>query len=124
MSNKLEALFDAVIVKPIENEEQLYGNIIVPDMGKEKNEFGEVVAVGFGRYTLNGNLIPMSIKVGDMVVLPTQGFTKLPFDGEEYFVGPENQILARVSKDAQLEAALKDTEESLTKDDINDLTDI
>lgn len=124
MSNKLEALFDAVIVKPIENEEQLYGNIIVPDMGKEKNELGEVVAVGQGKYTLTGEFIPMVIKVGDMVVLPTQGFTKLPFDGEEYFVGPENQILARVSKDAQLEAALKDTEDSLTKDDINDLTDI
>ena len=121
---KLEALFDAVIVKPIENEETLYGNIIVPDMGKEKNEFGEVVAVGDGRFTLMGNHIPMQVKVGDLVVLPTQGFTKLPFDGEEYFVGPENQILARVSKDAQLEAALKDTEESLTKDDINDLTDI
>ena len=59
---KLEALFDAVIVKPVENEETLYGNIIVPDMGKEKNEFGEVVAVGFGRYTLNGNLIPMQLK--------------------------------------------------------------
>ena len=124
MSNKLEALFDAVIVKPIEHEEQLYGNIIVPDMGKEKNEFGEVIAIGEGRYTATGKLIPMVVKVGDMVVLPTQGFTKLPFDGEEYFVGPENQILARVSKDAQLEAALKDTEESLTKDDINDLTDI
>ena len=93
-------------------------------MGKEKNELGEVVAVGQGKYTLTGEFIPMIIKVGDMVVLPTQGFTKLPFDGEEYFVGPENQILARVSKDAQLEAALKDTEDSLTKDDINDLTDI
>ena len=96
---KLEALFDAVIVKPIENEETLYGNIIVPDMGKEKNEFGEVIAVGDGRYTLMGEHIPMQIKVGDLVVLPTQGFTKLPFDGEEFYVGPENQVLALVIKD-------------------------
>ena len=93
---KLEALFDAVIVKPIENEETLYGNIIVPDMGKEKNEYGEVVAVGFGRYTLTGELIPMQLKVGDLVVLPTQGFTKLPFDGEEYYLVPENQVLTKV----------------------------
>ena len=116
---KLEALFDAVIVKPIENEETLYGNIIVPDMGKEKNEFGEVVAVGFGRYTLNGNLIPMSIKVGDLVVLPTQGFTKLPFDGEEYYVGPENQILAKVNKsvaDALAETKVSDTEKEMLTD--------
>ena len=96
---KLEALFDAVIVKPIENEETLYGNIIVPDMGKEKNEYGEVIAVGFGRYTLTGVMIPMTLKVGDLVVLPTQGFTKLPFDGEEYYVGPENQVLAKVIED-------------------------
>ena len=86
--------------------------------------FEQIIRNVEGKYTLTGEFIPMVIKVGDMVVLPTQGFTKLPFDGEEYFVGPENQILARVSKDAQLEAALKDTEDSLTKDDINDLTDI
>ena len=46
---ELEALFDAVIVKPYESEETTYGNIIVPDLGKEKNEFGEVVAVGPGK---------------------------------------------------------------------------
>jgi chaperonin GroES len=106
---KLEALFDAVIVKPIENEETLYGNIIVPDMGKEKNEYGEVIAVGFGRYTLSGDLIPMSLKVGDLVVLPTQGFTKLPFDGEEYYVGPENQVLAKVSNALDVEGILSET---------------
>ena len=119
---KLEALFDAVIVKPIENEETLYGNIIVPDMGKEKNEYGEVVAVGFGRYTLTGELIPMQLKVGDLVVLPTQGFTKLPFDGEEYYIGPENQVLARVDSTVSVEDALAETE--VSKQELNDLTDI
>jgi|TARA_B110000908_G_C10214877_1_gene432261 chaperonin GroES len=117
---KLEALFDAVIVKPIENEETLYGNIIVPDMGKEKNEYGEVIAVGFGRYTLTGVMIPMTLKVGDLVVLPTQGFTKLPFDGEEYYVGPENQVLAKVQQ--TIEGVLTETE--LTEDDKTNLTDI
>jgi len=117
---KLEALFDAVIVKPIENEETLYGNIIVPDMGKEKNEYGEVVAVGFGRYTLTGELIPMQLKVGDLVVLPTQGFTKLPFDGEEYYVGPENQVLAKVQQ--SVEAAIAETE--LTEEDKQNLTEL
>ena len=117
---KLEALFDAVIVKPIENEETLYGNIIVPDMGKEKNEFGEVIAVGSGRFTISGNHIPMQLKVGDLVVLPTQGFTKLPFDGEEYYVGPENQVLAKVQQ--SVEQALADTE--VTEEDKENLTDI
>jgi chaperonin GroES len=93
----LEALFDAVIVKPIEAEETTYGGIIVPDIGKEKNETGEIVAVGPGKPTITGEFIKTILKVGDVVVLPTMGFTKLPHDGEEYYVGPENQILAKIN---------------------------
>ena len=93
---KLEALFDAVIVKPIEIEETTYGNIIVPDLGKETNQTGEVIAIGPGKHTINGKLLSTQLKVGDKVILPTMGFTKLPFDGEEFYVGPENQILAKI----------------------------
>jgi chaperonin GroES len=96
---KLEALFDAVIVKPIESEETIYGNIIVPDMGKDRNESAEVIAVGPGKHTLTGDFIPTTLKVGDKVVLPTMGFTKLPFQGEEYYVGPENQVLAKITEE-------------------------
>jgi len=92
----LEALFDAVIVRPIEEEETMYGNIVVPDLGKDKNEKGTVVAVGPGKPTLTGDFIETIVKEGDVVILPTMGFTKLEHDGEEYFVGPENQILARI----------------------------
>lgn len=93
---KLEALFDAVIVRPIEEEETMYGNIVVPDLGKDKNEKGTVIAVGPGKPTVTGDFIETIVKEGDIVILPTMGFTKLEHDGEEYFVGPENQILARV----------------------------
>jgi len=92
----LEALFDAVIVRPIEEEETMYGNIVVPDLGKDRNEKGEVIAVGPGKPTVTGNFIPTTVQVGDVVILPTMGFTKLEYDGEEYFIGPENQILARI----------------------------
>ena len=95
---ELEALFDAVIVKPIEVEETTYGNIIFPDLGKEKNETGQVVAVGPGKPTITGEFIPTNLKVGDKVILPTMGFTKLPYNGEEYYVGPENQILAKINQ--------------------------
>ena len=64
----LEALFDAVIVKPIEIEETTYGNIIVPDLGKEKNETAEVISVGPGKPTITGEFIPTQLKVGDKVV--------------------------------------------------------
>ena len=95
--NKLEALFNTVIVKPLETEESTYGGIIVPDVGNEKNQMGEVVAIGPGKPTITGEFIPTILQVGDTVVLPTQGFTKLPYDGEEYYVGPENQVLAKVN---------------------------
>ena len=112
---ELEALFDAVIVKPYESEETTYGNIIVPDLGKEKNEFGEVVAVGPGKPTISGEFIPTVLKVGDKVVLPTMGFTKLPYDGEEYYVGPENQVLAKVNKSNSFNDALTETLENIVK---------
>jgi len=121
---ELEALFDAVIVKPFESEETTYGNIIVPDLGKEKNEFGEVVAVGPGKPTITGEFIPTIIKVGDKVVLPTMGFTKLPYNGEEYYVGPENQILAKVNEQKDFNEVLSDTLENLSDEEINNLKDI
>jgi chaperonin GroES len=101
---KLEALFDAVIVKPVEEDETTYGNIVVPDLGKEKNQHAVVVAVGPGKPTINGNLISTTVKVGQTVIIPTMGFTRMEFDGEEYYVGPENQLLARITdKDYQQE---------------------
>lgn len=119
---ELEALFNAVIVKPIESEETTVGNIIVPDLGKEKNETGIVVSVGPGQSTLTGDFIPTTLEVGEKVVLPTQGFTKLPYNGEEYYVGPENQILAKINKSTSIDELLDDTKENLTKEEIKDLT--
>ena len=121
---ELEALFDAVIVKPIEAEETTFGNIIVPDLGKEKNEMGTVVAVGPGKSTITGEFISTNIKVGDIVVLPTIGFTKLPYNGDEYYVGPENQILARVNKQESFNEALSDTLENMSEEEINNIKDI
>ena len=119
---ELEALFDAVIVKPIEVEETTYGNIIVPDLGKEKNEMGTVVAVGPGKPTISGTFIPTNLKVGDRVVLPTMGFTKLPYNGEEYYVGPENQVLAKVKAQVAIEEALATTK--VTEEEINQIQNI
>jgi len=97
--SKLEALFDAVIVKPVEIEETQFGSIIVPDMGKDRNVHGTVVAVGPGTHTVTGEFIPSSIKEGDVVVLPTMGFTKIEHDGVEYFIGNEKQVLAKVTEE-------------------------
>jgi len=94
---KLETLYNAVIVKPVEAEETSYGGIIIPDLGNEKNKLGEVVAVGKGYYSVTGVWIDTVLKVGDVVVLPTMGFSKLEHEGDEYWIGPENQVLAKVN---------------------------
>lgn len=91
---KLKATFDAVIVKPLEEEETVHGNIIVPDLGKEKNQQGEIIAIGPGKHTVTGQFLQTVLEVGDRVLLPTMGFTKFDFEGEEYYVGPENSILS------------------------------
>jgi len=95
---KLEAIYNAVIVKPVEAEETSYGGIIVPDLGNEKNKLAEVVAVGPGHYSATGAWMDTVLKVGDTVVLPTMGFSKLEYEGEEYWIGPENQVLAKINK--------------------------
>lgn len=92
----LTAKFDAVIVEPLEEQEEKYGNIIVPDMDKDRNLHGKVVAIGPGKYTVTGTFIDTKTEVGEIVILPTQGFTKLQHMGVEYFIGSETQLLAQV----------------------------
>ena len=114
----LEALFNAVIVKPIEQNEEMYGSIVVPDLGKDKNEHAVVVSVGPGQHTHMGHFIPAEIKVGDEVVLPTQGFTKVENKGEDYYVGPESHILARVKstvEDVLAETKVTEEEQEILK---------
>ena len=97
---KLEAVFDAVIVKPLDLEDTMFGNIIVPDLGKEKSLIGEVVSVGPGKDSIMGdNFIPTKIKESTTVILPSMGPTKFEFEGEEFYICPENQILAIIKKE-------------------------
>ena len=96
---QLEALFDAVIVKPLEAEETQFGSIFIPDAGKDRNEQGTVVAVGPGRQVAGVGFVPTEIKLGDIVILPTMGFSRLQFDNEEYYIGKENQILAKIKQE-------------------------
>jgi len=95
---KLEALFDAIIVEKIEREETMYGSIVVPDAGNEKNETGIIVSVGPGAHTVTGEFIATVLKVGDEVILPSMGFTKLEFEGTEYLIGSEKQVLGKIKK--------------------------
>ena len=95
----LEAIFNAVIVQPIELEETTYGNIVVPDLGNEKNKTGKVISVGPGMQSVTGEFLKTVLKADDVVVLPTMGFTKFEYKGEEYWIGNEKQVLAKVTQE-------------------------
>ena len=95
----LNAKFNAIIVKPIEKEEQSYGSIIVPDLGKEKALRGIIVSVGPGSYSVTGTWIPTTLNVGQEVILPSLGPTKIDFEGVEYWTCPENMVAATIDEE-------------------------
>ena len=99
MSKTLTPFNDRVIIKPIEEDEQMYGSIVVPDLGKERPEMGEVIAVGPGRQTEFGQFIRVNAKVGDIVLIPKIGSLRVDFEGEEYFITPDREILASIKSE-------------------------
>jgi chaperonin GroES len=98
MSKTIKALFNAIVVKPLEEEEQKYGNIIVPDLGKEKSLVCKVITVGPGHYSVTGTFIPTTVKQDDIVILPPQGPTKIYFENEEYYTCAENLVCAIIEE--------------------------
>ena len=94
----LEPLGDRNVVKPVAKEEVTKGGIVLPDTAKEKPQEGEVVAVGPGRVTEEGNRIPLDVKKGDTIVYPKYSGTELKVDGEEYLIMRESEVLAKRSK--------------------------
>jgi chaperonin GroES len=101
MSKKLLPTNDRILLKPIDEGEQTYGNIVIPDMGKEKPEMGKVMATGPGRLSEHNQLISVrSCKVGDIVLVPKIGTLRIDFEGEEYYIAQDREILA-VIKEAE-----------------------
>lgn len=98
MTKELQPQNDRVLIKPVEVGEEKYGSIIVPDMGKEKPEMGEVVAVGPGRWSEFGTFIKVEAKVGDIVLVPKIGSLRIDFEGEEYYITPDREILATIKQ--------------------------
>ncbi len=89
----IKPLRDQILLKPI--EEKTKSGIVIPDtVEKEKPEQGEVIAVGSGKITEDGKIIPLSVKVGDKVLFTKYGPTEVKIGEEEYLVVKEEDILA------------------------------
>ena len=91
---KVKPLGDRVLVKPVDEEEQVKGGIIIPDTAKEKPQRGEIVAVGYGKSDDSGNKITLSVKAGDTVLYGKYSGTEVRLDDEDYLIMPEGDILA------------------------------
>ena len=96
---KVIPLHSNVLIKQQDETETMYGNIIVPDAGKEKPLMGEVVAVGPGSWSVTGEkFLETTVKVGQLVAFPSFGGQRITIKGDEYIVMKEQDLLAILEK--------------------------
>jgi chaperonin GroES len=94
--SKVAPLSDRVVIKALEETEQMRGGLYIPDTAKEKPMQGEIIAVGPGRYE-DGKLVPMGVKVGDKVLYGKYSGTEVTIDAEQYLILRESDVLAIVN---------------------------
>ena len=95
-SSKVAPLADRVVVRPLEETEQMRGGLYIPDTAKEKPQQGEVVAIGPGRFD-EGKRVPMEVKVGDKILYGKYSGTEVTIDNEPVLILRESDILAVIS---------------------------
>ncbi|MBS0654964.1 MAG: co-chaperone GroES [Verrucomicrobia bacterium] len=97
-SIKLRPLGNRVLLRRLEQKENLKGGIIIPDSAKKKQESAEVIAVGAGKKDKNGNLAPMPVKVGDIVMMDKYSGQEVKLDDEEYVIVRADDIIAVIQQ--------------------------
>jgi len=95
---KIRPLKDRILVKRIEEEGKTAGGIIIPDTAKEKPMEGKVVAVGRGKVSEDGKLIPLDVKKGDRILFSTYAGTEVKIGGEEHLIMREEDVLGVIEK--------------------------
>lgn len=93
MATSIRPLNDRIIVRRMEDQEQMRGGLFIPDTAKEKPQEGEVIAVGNGKILENGTRIAIDIKAGDKVLFGKYSGTEIKLDGEEYLILREDDVL-------------------------------
>ena len=98
MESPIIPLNDKIVILPQEEGEQQYGNIIIPDSNSERPEMGVVLAVGPGRISTDGNLIPNRIEVGVTVMVPKFGAQIVVVENETYIIAGESDVLGIIKQ--------------------------
>lgn len=92
----LKPLGDRVVIELVESEEKTASGIVLPDSAKEKPQEGKVVAVGSGRVLENGERLALEVSVGDRIIFSKYSGTEVKYDGKEYLILRDSDILAVV----------------------------
>jgi len=95
MIPKIRPLYDRVLVKRLETEEKTEGGIIIPDTAKEKGQTGEIIAIGSGRISKEGNMTPLQVKKGDIIYFGKYSGTDL---GDDHLILKEDEVLGVIEK--------------------------
>ena len=99
MSVSIKPLEDRILVQALDAEQTTASGLVIPDTAKEKPQQGEVLAVGPGRRSEHsGELIPVDVEVGDVVLYSKYGGTEVKYDGQEYLILSARDVLAIVEK--------------------------
>jgi chaperonin GroES len=96
MAVNIRPLNDRIIVRRMEEQEQMRGGLYIPDTAKEKPQEGEVLAVGAGKLLENGQRIPIDLKAGDRILFGKYAGTEIKLDDEEYLILREDDVLGVV----------------------------
>ena len=98
MTTNIQPLHDRVIVRRIDEGEQIRGGIIIPDTAKEKPQEGEVIAAGLGKYKEDGTRQALDLKTGDRVLFGKYGGSEIKVDGEDLLMMREDEILGVITR--------------------------
>lgn len=96
-ADRIKPLADRVVVKALEEGEQMRGGLYIPDTAKEKPQEGEIVAVGPGKANDDGSRSPMEVEAGDRVLYGKYSGTEVTVDGDEYLILRESDVLAIIN---------------------------
>ena len=90
---KIRPLYDRIVVKRIEQQEQMHGGLYIPDSAKEKPQEGEVAAVGKGKRLEDGKVVALDVQKGDRILFGKYSGSEIRIDGEELLIMREDEVL-------------------------------
>lgn len=101
----IQPLYDRIVVKRMEEKQQMQGGLHIPDSAQEKPQEADVIAVGKGKRLEDGKIVPLDVKAGDRVLLGKYSGSEIKLDGQEYLIVREDEVLGVLEGSTKLAKA-------------------